>query len=125
MASVTIRFSILLILLGLLFFFITGHIHPTALIPTFFGIVLLVLGLLARTESVKQRMLVMHIAVTIALIGFLFPGAMAAKELWAAHNGANMVVMAVREQILMAVICLVFVWLCVRSFIAARKARLS
>jgi len=125
MASVTIRFSTLLILLGLLFFFLTGHQYPTPLIPVLFGIVLLVLGLLARTESVKQRMLVMHIAVTIALVGFLFPAVMVAKQLWAVHNGGNMVVMAVREQILMAVICLVFVLLCVRSFIAARKARLG
>jgi len=125
MASVTIRFSILLILLGFVFFFITGHQHYTSLISALFGIVLLALGLLARTESVKQRMLVMNIAVTIALIGFLFPAARAAKALWAVHNGGSMVVMAVREQLLMAVICLVFVWLCVRSFIAARKARLG
>ena len=124
MASVTIRFSILLILLGLLFFFITGHIHPTALIPTFFGIVLLVLGLLARTESVKQRMLVMHIAVTIALIGFIFPAVRAAMAWWAARQGGVLLVMAFREQVLMALICLVYVWFCVRSFIAARKARL-
>ena len=125
MASVTIRFSTLLILLGLFFFFRTGASHPTALIPTFFGIALLVLGLLARTESVKQRMLVTHIAVTLALIGFIFPGARAAKAWWVAHNGGNLMVMAFREQLLMAVICLVYVWLCVRSFIAARKARLA
>jgi Na+-translocating ferredoxin:NAD+ oxidoreductase RnfD subunit len=123
MASVTIRFSILLMLLGGLFLYLTKAGH--ALIPAGFGVVLLVLGLLARTDDSKRRMLVMHIAVTIALLGFLFPAAIAGKALWAAHNGGNVMILAIREQLLMAIICLVYVWLCVRSFIAARKARLA
>ncbi len=73
MANVTIRFSVLLMVVGLIFFFLTGHTHPTSLIPFFFGIVLLVLGLLAKSESEKRRMLVMHIVVTVALLGFIFP----------------------------------------------------
>jgi uncharacterized membrane protein (UPF0136 family) len=123
MASVTIRFSILLLLVGLLFFFLTGASHPTALIPAFFGAVLFVLGLLARTENGKQRMLVMHIAVTVALLGFLFPAARVILG-WVKAHGI-LLGMAVREELLMAVICLVYVLLCVRSFIAARKARLA
>lgn len=123
MASVTIRFSILLIALGVLFLYLSGMVH--ALIPAFFGVVLLVLGLLARGDDVKRRMLVMHIAVTLALVGFLFPAVIAAKLWWTAHNGGDLRVLAFREQILMAIICLVYVALCVRSFIAARKARLA
>ncbi|HXB62508.1 MAG TPA: hypothetical protein VNU94_06625 [Acidobacteriaceae bacterium] len=122
MASVTIRFSILLVLLGVLFFVLTGSSHPTALIPTFFGVALFLLGLLARTDNARRRMIVMHIAVTVALLGFLFPlGRVLAG--WA-KNGV-IFGMAVREELLMSVICLVLVLLCVRSFIAARKARLG
>ena len=121
MASVTIRFSILLIALGLLFFFLTGAHAPTALIPAFFGIILLVLGLLARTDDAKRRMLMMHVAVTVALLGFLFP---LGRVLIGWAREGMLLGMAVREELLMAVICLVLVLLCVRSFIAARKARL-
>ncbi len=123
MSSVTIRFSTLLILLGGLSLSRTRVVH--ALIPSVFGVVLLVLGLMARGDDVKRRMLVMHIAVTIALIGFIFPAVIAAKLWWTAHNGGDLRVMAFREQVLMAVICLVYVLFCVRSFIAARKARLA
>jgi hypothetical protein len=123
MSSVTIRFASLLILLGLLFLYLTHVGH--ALIPAVFGVILLVLGLLARGDDAKRRMLVMHIAVTIALVGFIVPAATAIKLWWTAHNGGNLRVMAFREQVLMAVICGVYVLLCVRSFIAARKARLA
>ena len=121
MASVTIRFSLLLMALGALFFFLTGHTHPTSLIPLFLGVVLLILGLLARSESEKQRMIVMHIAVTVALLGFLFPAARVAMGWVKAHDFA--MGMAVREELLMAVICLVLVLLCVRSFVMIRKMR--
>jgi uncharacterized membrane protein (UPF0136 family) len=123
MSSVTIRFSMLLILVGLLFYFLTGSSHPTALIPAAFGVVLCVLGFLARTDDAKRRMLVMHIAVTVALLGFLFPAARVIMGWIAAHG--ILLGMAVREELLMAVICLVYVLLCVRSFLAARKARLA
>jgi uncharacterized membrane protein (UPF0136 family) len=111
----------LLMLVGLIFFYLTGHSHPTSLIPFFFGVVLLVLGILARSHNEKRRMLVMHIAVTVALLGFIFPALRVAK-VWIA-NHAVVMGMAVREQLLMAVICGVLVMLCVRSFIAIRKMR--
>ena len=121
MAYVTIRFSVLLMIVGLIIFFLTGHTHPTSLSPFFFGVVLLVLGFLARSESEKQRMLVMHIAVTVALLGFIFPAVRVAMAWAKAH--AILMGMAIREELLMAVICFVLVMLCVRSFIAIRKAR--
>jgi len=123
MASVTIRFSLLLILVGLLFFFQTGASHPTALIPAFFGAVLFVLGLLARGDDAKRRMLVMHIAVTVALLGFIFPAARVVMGWMKEHE--ILLGMAVREEMVMAATCLVYVLFCVRSFITARKARLA
>jgi len=121
MASVTIRFSLLLMALGALFFFLTGHTHPTALIPLFFGVALLQLGLMAWCNTEKRRMIVMHIAVTVALLGFLFPAARVVMG-WVKSSDFAMG-MAVREELLMSVICLVLVLLCVRSFILIRKLR--
>jgi hypothetical protein len=84
---------------------------------------LAVLGLLARTEDSRKRMLWMHIAVTVGLLGFLFPGTMAVIAYVKAHGGTLVRPQATGEQAVMALICLVFVAMCVRSFIAARRGR--
>ncbi|HZZ41178.1 MAG TPA: hypothetical protein VFE06_18715 [Acidobacteriaceae bacterium] len=124
MAKLTIGFGVLLIVLGVGNFVITGSVHPTALIPVWFGIVLAACGALA-VVSPARRMLWMHMAVTIGLLGFLFPGFMAVKEWVGAHGGPLAHPAAVEEQAAMAVICLAFTLLCVRSFIAARRARVA
>lgn len=123
MSKLTIGFGVVLIVLGVATFFVTGSTHPTSLIPAWFGIVLVLCGILARTPDSRRRMLWMHIAVTIGLIGFVFPAVMAAKDWLAAHGAPLAHPAAVEEQIAMAVICLVFTVLCVRSFIVARRSR--
>ena len=123
MAKLTIAFGVLLGIIGAGYFVGTGSIHPTALIPVWFGCALVVCGLLSLTENARRRMLWMHIAVTIGLFGFLFPGFMAIKEWIAAHDGPLAHPAAVQEQAIMSVVCLVFTLLCVRSFIAARRSR--
>src|SRR5271163_1588709 len=75
MARITILFGIVLILLGGFGYVATGSHYPTALIPSGFGIVLAVLGFFAYTPDSKRRMLFMHIAVTVGLLGFLFTAA--------------------------------------------------
>ena len=123
MAKVTIVFGLVLILLGAIGFFGTGSAHPTALIPAYFGIALTICGVLANSPSDKRRMLVMHIAVTIGLLGFLGSGIMAIVETMKAHGGPLAHPAAVESQAAMALICLIYVGLCVRSFIAARRSR--
>src|SRR5579862_2378516 len=71
MAKTTIIFAVLLIALGLTGYFYTGHQHPTALIPMWFGLAMAVFGFLAMSPSESRRKLFMHINVTIGLIGFL------------------------------------------------------
>jgi hypothetical protein len=115
--------GVLLILVGIASFILTGSTHPTALIPVWFGVVLGLCGVLANTPDAGRRMLWMHIAVTIGLLGFLFPGFMAVKEWVAASGGPLAHPAAVQEQTVMAIICLIFTALCVRSFIAARRSR--
>jgi hypothetical protein len=116
-------FGVILILLGAWGFTATPTPHPTALIPTYWGLALAWCGFLAMRKGGAQRALWMHVAVTIGLLGFLGAGAMAIKETLAAHGGPLAHPIAVQAQTAMAAICLVFVALCVRSFIAARRAR--
>jgi hypothetical protein len=123
MAKLTIVFGVVLIGVGAWGFFGTGSVHPTALIPAYFGLVMAWSGVLANTENPKRRMLWMHIAVTVGLLGFPGAGAMAIVEYTKAHGGPLAHPVAVESQTAMAGICLVFVMLCVRSFIAARRGR--
>ena len=57
--------------LGLAGFLGTGSQHPTALIPTWFGVALGIFGFLAISPNERRRKLFMHINVTIGLLGFL------------------------------------------------------
>jgi len=123
MAKVTIWFGVVLIALGAWGFIGTGSQHSTALIPAYFGAVLAIAGGLAITEDAKRRMLWMHIAVTVGLLGFIGAAVQAVREWMAAKGGPLAHPEAVEAQAAMAAICLVFVGLCVRSFIAARRGR--
>ena len=123
MAKATVGFGVVLMVLGIIGFVATGSAHPTALIPTWFGLVMALAGALANTEDSKRRMLWMHTAVTLALLGFLGSGSRAISEYIGAHGAPLAHPEAVESQTAMAVVCLIFVGLCVRSFIAARRGR--
>ena len=124
MAKTTIVFGVLLIVLGVaVYASITPH-APTSLIPAYFGAVLAVLGLLAEMPDAKRRMLVMHIAVTVGLLGFILPFARSIGGAVKLLRGLPVLrPLAVEESMAMALICLVYTALCVRSFIAARRSR--
>lgn len=124
MAKLTVVFGVLLILLSAGAFTFVSH-FPHTLIPGAFGVVLIILGALAHTPNAKRRMLFMHIAVTVGLLGFLgtIPGIIGIFQMWAGH--AVVRPDAAKVQALMGSLCLIFVLLCVRSFISARRARLS
>ena len=69
MASTTIVFGVLMILLGVAGYFLTGRESPTALIPVIPGVVWLLLGALARNERFRKH--AMHAAAALSLVGFL------------------------------------------------------
>ena len=121
MAKLTIGFGVVLILLGAWGFVGTGSQHPTALIPAYFGAVIALSGALAITENAKRRMLWMHVAVTVGLLGFIGALVRVIVEFAGAHGEPLAHPVAVEDQAAMAVVCLLFVGLCVRSFIAARR----
>lgn len=125
MAKLTIAIGVVLALIGAGFYSMIVPHAPTSLIPLYFGVLLILLGALASTEDAKRRMLFMHIAVTVGLLGFIFPFVRAfAGAVKMVQGVAVAHPLAVEEQMLMAVVCLIFVLLCVRSFIAARRARI-
>ncbi len=116
MASTTIVFGVLLTLLGLAGYFLTGTSSLTALIPAIFGLLLLVLGFLARSEAVRKHAL--HAAAAVALVGCI--GALI--PLVRTPVGLRPPI-AVFSQAAMVVLTAVFVALCIRSFRDARRAR--
>lgn len=124
MAPVTIGFGIALIVLGLGGYLYPGVNSPTALIPAGFGLVFVVLGYLGRKDHLRKH--VMHAAAALGLVGCVVPGIMGFPNLVRMLSGTEIQrpVAAVTQSV-MAVICGVFVVLCVRSFVAARRARLQ
>jgi hypothetical protein len=125
MAKVTIIFAILLIALGLGSYFATGSQHPTALIPTWFGLALGLFGMLAMSPDAGRRKLYMHINVTIAALGAIGTGVEILRSMLHAHAmGTVADPIATDCKMALALLLLVYTLLCVRSFVAARKARL-
>jgi hypothetical protein len=123
MAKTTMWFGLALVVLGIVGFIGSGAESLTALIPSVIGLVLAGLGFAGQQEG--RGALTMHIAVVVALIGFLgsamgladLPDLIAGKDLerpW-----------AVAVQSIMAAILLVYMVLAIKSFLGARKARAS
>lgn len=120
MAKTTILFGALLTLLGLITYFGAESLGAskrsvTALIPAFVGVPLAILGVVAQRPGARKH--AMHAAAALALLGFL---ASAGRFI---AVGAAPTSVGPAALLIMAILCGVFVGLCVRSFIAARRAR--
>jgi len=124
MAKVTLVFAALLIVLGLVGFLGTGSQHPTALIPAGFGLLLGIFGVLAISPDEKRRKLFMHINVTVGLLGFLGALGEALRGYGAARSaGVEPDHIAIAAKLTMAVLMFIYVNMCVKSFIEARRSR--
>jgi nitrate/nitrite transporter NarK len=124
MAKVTIVFGILLIVVGLVGFIGTGSTHATALIPVWFGLALGIGGFLSISPSETRRKIFAHINVTVGLIGFIGAIGSALHEYGHARSlGESPDAKALAAQLTMAGLLLIYVNLCVRSFIEARRSR--
>jgi hypothetical protein len=123
MANVTLVFALLLAALGLAGYLGSGSLHPTALIPLWFGLALGIFGYLAISPNEGRRKLFMHVNVTIGLLGFL-GGAIEAVRgyVHAASQGLPPNPIALASKVTLAGLMLLYVILCVRSFIAARRS---
>ena len=154
MAKITIVFAILLILLGFVGFYGTPakksesnsanttlsqksdaensttkekqKRSATAFIPSGFGLLMLVCGVIALKESLRKH--AMHGAVLIGLIGFLAGAGRGTMSLGKVVSGDPSMtepraIWTLACVWMMAIICAVFVALCVRSFVKARQNR--
>jgi uncharacterized membrane protein len=117
---ITIIVGLILIALGLGGYFGTATTSVTALIPAFFGLPILLLGVLAHKDSMRKH--AMHGAVLLGLLGFIGGVVRAVQVLL---KGEITHPTAFTMTCAMAVVCAIFVALCVRSFIQARKARMA
>lgn len=122
MPSISIACGTLLILIGLIGYIngvMTNNASVTALIPAFFGIALLLLGVFSRLRENLRKHL-MHVAVVIALLGFILPAGRLISNLGNLTYSA-----AVVSQVSMSLVCLLFVILGIKSFADARRNRQS
>jgi hypothetical protein len=119
MARVTLVFAVLSAGLGLGAYLGIGSLNSAALVPVGFGIVFGVFGVLALGPNEGRRRLFMHLNVLIALLGFagsiaeILRGLTSAKEV-------DLTALAV--QLVLAWLLLIYIILCVRSFLAARES---
>lgn len=89
----------------------------TALIPAIIGAILALLGVLSGMKEGLRKHL-MHVAVVVALIGFIATAGRLVSRLSELTASP-----AVLSQASTAIVCLAFVILAIRSFAAARRDR--
>ncbi|MFN0159117.1 MAG: hypothetical protein ACKVRP_13730 [Bacteroidota bacterium] len=117
----SIILGIILTLLGVVGYVMSGAASWTALIPALFGILFIVAGVVGKNEKLRKH--AMHGAAALSLIGILgsFGGLM---KLFTMMGGGEVErPAAVIAQSIMAILCIGFLIMSVRSFIAARKQR--
>ena len=124
MPKVTIGFGLLLCGLSAAVLLLKQEFKMgTWLIPSVVGLPLIVLGLVATMNAASKKH-VMHAAVTLALLGGLLALGQGVSQIvqWMV-SGKEILPLAAGMIWAMTVLCFAFVGLCVRSFIAARRAR--
>jgi hypothetical protein len=124
MIKTTMTIGVLLCGLGFVTYWFWAQLggdkqSPTALIPAGWGVILLLLGF-GSIVMPNMRKHFMHVAVALALLGVLAALPMGLMGL--IRKGAALGPVA---QLVMAALCGAYVIMGVRSFIAARRARLA
>ena len=117
----TLALALFLVAVGLVAYFATGRQSVTALIPAFLGAPLLLCALLGRREGTRHH--AMHAAAVLALIGLggTATGVVKTGRLIA---GATLErPEAAIAQAVVALACLAYLVLAVRSFVQARRRR--
>ena len=117
MPTTTRLVGIVLMIIGLGSYWLTGRTSVTALIPAFFGVILVLLAYVAKNEAARRH--AMHIAVAVGLIGAL---GTFGRAIPAVLNG-QLTRPAVLAQIVTGLVLAYYVFMGVQSFRAARRAR--
>ncbi|MDE0890406.1 MAG: hypothetical protein OSA40_13240 [Phycisphaerales bacterium] len=119
MPRIVIIFSLLLIGLGLIAYFLfadAGNRSVTALIPAFAGVPILLCGLIGLHKCARK--IAMHVAMVFALVGFIAPLRRLIPT--SIKNGFEFDSKS-GTMIAMSALCLILLILGIRSFIAARR----
>jgi len=120
MPRMALIFGLALIVVGLFGYYLASANDSkpwTALIPAIPGALLLICGFLSRNE--KMRMIFMHIAVAVALLGAIASGVLVGKAAFSSAELARPLAFAM--QTLMFALCGGFSVLAIISFIRARS----
>jgi hypothetical protein len=123
MPVLAIVYAVLLIVLGIGGYVLTGAASVTALIPAFLGGAVLIAGLTALNDRYRKH--AMHAAALLALIGLAGTAPGLAKLFSLIAGGELERPEAVISQSIMALLSLAFFGLCLKSFLDARRARRS
>ena len=122
MPQTAVLFGAMLFVLGPIFYFLgePGSRSPTAFIPSLIGVFILAFGLAAKNPARLKAG--MHGAAAFGVLGLL--GSLMGAKNWPKILTGQEVPrpLASWEQLLMFLICLIFVFLCVKSFSSARRA---
>jgi hypothetical protein len=136
MAMTAVGFGVVLIVVGVGGYVGTGATSLTALIPAGIGLVLVLLGLLARKDNLRKH--AMHAAAAVGLISFVSLAVLGLPKVPTLIKEGKVTrtvkledgsllerdaTAAVVLQLVTGLVCAVFVGLCVNSFIQARRAR--
>ncbi|HBY58572.1 MAG TPA: hypothetical protein DEH78_02040 [Solibacterales bacterium] len=117
----TIVVGDLMLAVGLIGYFATGSQSPTALIPAAFGLVFNVLGALGLKPNLRKHM--MHAAALVALLALAgtIRGLLQLPALLS--DGLVTRPAAVASQSATAILAMLYIGLCIKSFRDARAAR--
>ena len=118
MPRVIFSFSAIFVLLGIGAYFVTGMQSMTALIPAIFGLLLAAAGAI----SLKNLKHGGHFAALVGLLGFLGTARSLGKVPALLSGEPVERAAAVGVQAVFAVLSVIFVGLCVKSFRYTRKA---
>jgi uncharacterized membrane protein len=121
-AKIAIVFGVLLILLGVVGYAMSEPRAVTALIPAFFGLPIAICGGVALNPGARKH--AMHAAAALGTLGLLGVAGMVIPRAIKLAGGEPLArPLAFWMQTIMLLILIIFVGLCVRSFIEARRAR--
>ena len=120
MAFLAILFGAMLGLLGPILYELSEPASQslTAFIPSIFGVLLILCGVIAYNEQYRKH--AMHAAALVGVLGIVMP---LGRLIYAMTKPEFKFGLAAGGTLLMSALCAIFVGLCVKSFIDARKAR--
>ena len=118
MVNLTIGVGVWLIALGIGGYVITAMASPTALIPSAFGLLLTIAGVIGRAP--ERRKMAMHLAMGVALLGLVgsIGGLAPALQYLSGTEVARPAAAVARS--LMAITLIAYLVAGIRSFLAAR-----